>query len=326
MYKCLFCEREFKNVGAKVSHEAFCELNPDFQPPSKFVCEFCGKEFVGKSGINNHTKFCRDNPNRATRKEYTVTKVDNVSNICQYCGKLCKNSNSHIQHELRCKENPNRLPINDFSKMYQSYPDEVKKKMNWNKGETKETNNSVLSYAQKLTGKPSGTRGKTFKKTQIAKDRQSETRRKRIAEGKITPVTCHRYTNSYIRYQDGTTKFLRSSYELIVAMFLDICGIEFVYETVGAPYYDTNGKLHSFLGDFCVGNTVLEIKGDYDSEKLEQEAAAFSAIGYELRVIYEEEVFYIRDLLQELFDVKTLLKEVKDQSKNKNYYIYELSF
>ena len=326
MYKCLFCEREFKNAGAKVSHETFCKSNPDLQPLPKFVCEFCGKEFAGKSGINNHTKFCKCNPNRATRKEYTVTKVDNVSKICQYCGRICKNSNSHIQHELRCKENPNRLPINDFSTMYKSYSDEVKKRMNWNKGETKETNSSVLSYAQKLTGRPGPMLGKTFTQPQAARDQQSETRRKRIAEGKITPVTCHRYTNSYIKYQDGTTKFLRSSYELIVAMFLDICGIEFVYETVRAPYYDADGKLHSFLGDFCIGNTVLEIKGDYDSSKIEQEAMAFNSIGYELRVIYEEEVFYIRDLLQDLFDIKTLLREVKDQSKNKNYYVYELSF
>lgn len=109
-------------------------------------------------------------------------------------------------------------------------------------------------------------------------------------------------------------------------MFLDICGIEFVYETIRAPYYDTDGKLHSFLGDFCVGNIVLEIKGNYDSAKLEQEAIAFNNVGYELRVIHEEEVLHIRDLLQELFDIKTLLKEVKKQSKNKNYYIYELSF
>lgn len=326
MYKCLFCEREFKNAGGKVSHEAFCKLNPNFQPPSKFVCEFCGKEFVGRSGINNHTRFCKNNPNRATRKEYTVTNVDNVSKICQYCGKVCKNSNSHIQHELRCKENPDRLPVNDFSKMYQSYSEEVKKRINWNKGETKETNSSVLAYAQKLTGRPGPMLGKTFTHSQSTIDKLSETRRNRIAEGKITPVTCHRYTNSYIRYKDGTTKFLRSSYELIVAMFLDICGVEFVYETIRAPYYDADGKLHSFLGDFCVGKIVLEIKGSYDSAKLEHETTAFNNIGYELRVIYEEEVLHIRDLLQELFDIKTLLNEVKEQSKNKNYYIYELSF
>lgn len=325
MYKCLFCEREFKNVGAKASHETSCKSNPDFKAPDKFVCEFCGKEFVGKSGINNHTKFCKDNPNRATRKEYT-TKTGNVSTICQYCGKVCKNSNSHIQHELRCKQNPMRLPVNDFSAMYQSYSEDVKKRMNWNKGETKETNSSVLAYAQKLAGRPGPMLGKTFKRPQSANDKQSETRRNRIAEGKITPVTCHRYTNCYIKYQDGSTKFLRSSYELIVAMFLDICGVEFVYETIRAPYYDADGELHSFLGDFCVGNTVLEIKGDYDPAKLEQETKAFNAIGYELRIIHEEEVFYIRDLLQELFDIRALLKKVKDQSKNKNYYIYELSF
>lgn len=297
---------------------------------STSICEFCGKEFVGQSGINNHRKFCKYNPNRSTRKEYTYThtrvNLDTDADNCQYCGKLCKNHNSLTQHELRCSKNPNRIPINNFSELYKSYSEEVKQRMKWNAGETKETNPSVRAYAEKLAGRPGTMLGKTFKRPQSANEKQSETRRLRIAEGTITPVTCHRYTNSYIRYQDGTTKFLRSSYELIVAMFLDICGIEFVYETVRAPYHNADGKLHSFLGDFCVGNIVLEIKGDFDSAKLEQEAAAFSAIGYELRVIYEEEVFYIRDLLQELFDVNMLLKEVKDRSKNKNYYIYELSF
>lgn len=326
MYECSFCKREFKNAGAKASHELFCKLNPDVQPLEKFICEFCGKEFVGKSGINNHTKFCKNNPDKATRKKHVSTTDNNVSKICNYCGKVCKNTNSYKQHQLRCKNNPDRIPINDFSNMYKNYSDDVKKRMVWNKGETKETNESVLSYATKLEGRPGNMLGKTFKQPLKARIHQSETRRKRIAEGSITPVTCHRYTNSYIKFQDNTTKFLRSSYELIVAIFLDMCGVEFNYENIRAPYYDDNGKLHSFIGDFCVGNTVLEIKGDFNPEKLSRQEEAFKNIGYNLRVVHEEEVFYIKDLLQNVFDVKSLLKDVKLKSKSKNYYVYELSF
>jgi len=330
MYNCPFCARNFKNNGGLVSHLLFCKLNPDVKQPMLFICKFCGKQFIGKSGITNHTKFCNMNPDKQTRKPYertkTVSNEDSHEYICKYCKKLCKNTNSLTQHEIRCKYNPDRLPINDFSSMYQKYPQEIKNKMNWNKGETKETNPSVRLYAEKLAGRKGTMLGKTYTRPKDANTKQSETRRFRILEGKITPVTSHRYINSYIEFQDGRKKFLRSSYELIIAIFLDHCGIPFEYETIRAPYYDESNNLHSFISDFSIKNLILEIKGVYDDTKLTQETIAFEKIGYTLQVVYEKDVFRIRDYLQKTFDIKKLLKQVRQQSRTGNYYVYKLSF
>ena len=293
-----------------------------------FECPYCGRTFTSKSGATNHINHCSNNPNRIVRKEYKKSSESSYNMVqslyCKYCGKECHSLNSLTQHELRCSCNPSHICINNFSELYSSYSEETKKRMNWNKGLTKETHPSVMSYALKLRGRKGNMLGKTFVKTEESKRKQSETRRKRIAEGLITPVTCHRFTNAYIEFTDGRQKFLRSSYELIVAIFLDVCNETFDYEAVRAPYYDSKGNMHSFIGDFNIRNVVLEIKGFYDEEKLKEEAAAFKAIGYDLRVVYESEVMYIKSLLSQVMDIDKLLREVKQASKEKNYFVYKL--
>lgn len=59
--------------------------------------------------------------------------------ICKYCGKICKNKNSLRCHERQCPENKNRR--------YISY---TKGKPAWNRGLTKENNESVRKQANTL--------------------------------------------------------------------------------------------------------------------------------------------------------------------------------
>lgn len=58
--------------------------------------------------------------------------------ICKYCGKICKNKNSLAQHEIRCTKNSNRL---------QKIGPE-KGCITWNKGLTKETNDSIKKQSE----------------------------------------------------------------------------------------------------------------------------------------------------------------------------------
>lgn len=59
--------------------------------------------------------------------------------ICKYCGKICKNKNSLRNHERMCPKNENRK--------YISY---TKGKPAWNRGLTKENNESIRKQANTL--------------------------------------------------------------------------------------------------------------------------------------------------------------------------------
>lgn len=63
--------------------------------------------------------------------------------ICKYCGKECKNLNSLRNHERLCKSNPNRQE-SSFVK-YNKTKGDV-----WNKGLTKETNDSLRRAGEAL--------------------------------------------------------------------------------------------------------------------------------------------------------------------------------
>lgn len=63
--------------------------------------------------------------------------------ICKYCGKECKNANSLRNHERLCKSNPNRQE-SPFVK-YNKTKGDV-----WNKGLTKETNDSLRRAGETL--------------------------------------------------------------------------------------------------------------------------------------------------------------------------------
>ena len=70
--------------------------------------------------------------------------MENLFNyICKYCGKECKNANSLRNHERLCKSNPNRQE-SSFVK-YNKTKGDV-----WNKGLTKETNDSLRRAGEKL--------------------------------------------------------------------------------------------------------------------------------------------------------------------------------
>ena len=63
-----------------------------------------------------------------------------ISYNCKFCGKTCKNANSHRNHERLCPKNSDRV-----------YVSHTKGKEPWNKGKSKETDDTLRVKGEKLS-------------------------------------------------------------------------------------------------------------------------------------------------------------------------------
>lgn len=99
----------------------------------------------------------------------------NVAHFINGSGKFmcCKSSNSCPENR---KKNSKGLKNcgRDYSQTYKNIPEESKKRMNWSKGLTKETNKSLLAASLKMKGKPGTFTGR--KHTKEAKEKLSKFR------------------------------------------------------------------------------------------------------------------------------------------------------
>lgn len=104
------------------------------------ACPTCGQE-ISRSNYQRHLDRHKNHPETFKPSKWAINH-EGLS--CQFCGKECKNKNSLCNHERMCKQNPNHdvCYIDQYNK--DGHPA-------WNKGLTKETNQSVLSYALKNT-------------------------------------------------------------------------------------------------------------------------------------------------------------------------------
>lgn len=167
--------------------------------------------------------------------------------ICQHCRSQRKSRNSLLAHEVTCPSNPVR-----------KYKNGMTGKTAWNKGLTKETNESVAASANKLKGRPG--RPKTLEEKQhlskIAK---------KNGLGGYRP-----HPNKGIRYKDI---WFDSSWEVAVAKSLDEHNIKWVRPKSGFVWNDNNNKYYPdfYLPDYDV---YLDPKNPYlmkkDQEKISE--------------------------------------------------------
>lgn len=180
-----------------------------------FKCKYCGKEFEKSSQLGGHIIWCKKNPNRSRKSNFNNKKYKNgirPQNVirydlfCQYCGKQCKNLNSLRQHEIRCKENPNAYinsKGNTIGGGFKEYNNRIKNgEINvWNKGLTKETNDSLRRAAETLKrhlekfGAPN--KGKTLSDEQKKKISISRTKFLKENPDKIPYLLNHSSKISY---------------------------------------------------------------------------------------------------------------------------------
>jgi hypothetical protein len=187
--------------------------------------------------------------------------------LCKFCDKECKSPNSHRNHERTCPKNPNRQITFGMLGKTGGTP--------WNKGQTKETNESVKQGAEKF--------------------------RQRIDEGSYIPHKTHHTDEMksylaekmYERYESGweptcgrCKKYdyespvagkikVDGTWELKVAKHLDALGIVWQRNKKRFPYVRPDGKQATYQPDFYVDewNSFIEVKGyetDLDKAKWSQ--------------------------------------------------------
>lgn len=250
---------------------------------------------------------------------------------CSFCGKECHSRNSLKQHECRCKENPDRRAYNQLAN-YSTCSF---------KGQTKETNPIIAKFSTTLqegyaTGrlvawakdKPGTFLGKHHRedsKEQIGKH-VSISRKKGYACGRIVPAEgVGRGKYSYI-ITSSRKYMLRSTYEFIFAVYLlQVLKIEFELEAIRVPAVRDNDYASTFLSDFNIGNTVIEVKG-IASGKDYYIKESFEAAGYTFVELFQDSIEKIKTkLVENNINIDNLLEKVIDGHNSKNYFTYDIS-
>lgn len=250
---------------------------------------------------------------------------------CKYCGKECHNLNSLRQHEIRCKSNPERKAFNSLANYSH----------NNFKGQTKETNEVIAKQAAKLKqlyddgiltspskGKPGTFLGRKHSEEskRLIGEHVSKSRKEGYACGRIIPAEgVGRGKYSYIL--TPTHKYmLRSTYEFIFALYLiHIEKVTFEMEAIKVPAIRLNSYAETFLSDFSVGNTVVEIKG-IPSGKDYYIRESFEAAGYDFVELFEDSINNLKlKLIEANIDIDGLLKQVVEGHNSKEYFVYDIS-
>lgn len=183
---------------------------------------------------------------------------------CKYCGKECQSKNSLIQHEIRCTKNPNRINCDNSTNNLAEYTKKLRE------GLISKNNTNQYTKAKNLgLSKPEmsiETREK-LSRAMLGKNHTAETKDK-ISKSMQRAVREHPESYSAsnvngrvkkIKYKDI---YLDSSWEVIVAKYLDSLNIIWEKPTIGFNYiYDNNP--HIYYPDFYLPqyDRYIEVKG-----------------------------------------------------------------
>jgi hypothetical protein len=181
---------------------------------------------------------------------------------CKYCNKLCKNRNSLVNHERLCKSNPNRQLSN-----YIGY--------NTKRKELSIPGSNHYTKAKKL-GLPIPTMSEdTKKKLSIASTgRRYSDEHKKKHSIRMKQVVVENYNSYSANNVSGRTPiieyngfYLKGSWELSVAKYLDKLGIKWTNKLDGISY-EWNNSTHLYFPDFYLTeyDMYIEVKG-YERER-----------------------------------------------------------
>ena len=180
---------------------------------------------------------------------------------CKYCGKTCKNKNSLAQHEIRCASNPNKKV---FKSNFIKYHNDIK-----NGVKVKQYTNQYVKAKMLGLPKPEMT---TKTKEKIAavwlgRNHSEETKQKISASMKrVVKERPESYSasnvNGRVKKVEYNGQIFDSSWEVIVAKFLDDNGYIWYKPTTGFEYFWEN-DIHLYYPDFYIPSLDLyiEVKG-----------------------------------------------------------------
>lgn len=270
-----------------------------------YICKYCGKEFENSFVMRGHIPHCKKNPKYEENKikcnnfkqynnKIKKPSLTGQKKKCQYCGKECgiyglKN------HEKYCEQNTNRVkyPIEKHLK-------DSKCHTAWNKGLTAETDerikNGIITLKKYYETHDGSWKGR--KHTDEEKNKISKSIREAI---KNNPES---YSSSNvngrvkrINYNENIT--LDSSWEFIVAKYLDTNNIKWERPQTGIQYFWENGY-HTYFPDFYLPeyNIFIEVKG-YERER---DKAKYKSLN-NLILIKQKDVKMIEENKYDIFKI-----------------------
>ena len=249
---------------------------------------------------------------------------------CKFCNKECKNLNSLRQHEVRCKLNPDRKAFNNLGNY----------STNCRKGQTKETNADIAKQSATLKrrydegtltpspkGKPGNFLGRRHSEEskRLIGEHVSISRKQGYASGRITPAKgVGRGKYSYI-ITPSKTYMLRSTYEFVFALYLLLIEkVDFELEAIKVPAIRENIYGNTFLSDFSIDDTIIEIKG-IPSGKDYYIKESFEAAGYKFIELFEDSISRLKVKLTDSgIDIDSLLNKIVDGHNSGDYFKYQI--
>ncbi len=225
-----------------------------------YKCSFCDKECKNANSLRCHERLCSHNP-QYTREQF----------VCKFCGRVSNSKNGNTKHENVCIKNPHRN---------ETPPP-------WNKGLTKETNEIVRAYANKISARiASGEAiGAVGRRGQANISCRPEVRAKVSAK---MLGNCNNDPNKTGKGKKGWYKgfFCSSTYELAFVIYcldhnIDIKRFEGYYN------YEFAGKTRKYFPDFIINDCIYEIKGYYTEQVT---AKTLAVQDRPIKVLYREDL------------------------------------
>lgn len=296
MYKCKYCNKEYKDKGNLRKHEKYVHEESAYTE----ICPYCNKKLTS-GGISLHVRRCRKNPDRIPTsyelKYEEHKRQELVPGNCSYCGKYCHNQNSLRNHQRLCKMNPNRQSTIMESVEWQN---EMRSRIDysnpWNKGLTAVTDERVKHIAFSVKkGIQKSMKEHPERFTGRARTEAAEKqRRQKISFSIKQNPTCGGKRHGSGRGKKGWYKgfFCDSTYELVYVIYNLDNNIEF--KRCSRVYtYTYKGKQHKYYPDFELADgTLVETKG-YHSDIVDAKTA--SVTDRSIIVLYEKDLSYAFD-------------------------------
>lgn len=185
--------------------------------------------------------------------------------------------------------------------------------------------------SEKMKGDKNSFKKVDASRIETIREKQSESMKKTIFEGKFTPKSCNYKNQRPILYKlNGNERIARSLWELM----FQIEHPELSYEKLRIKYFDTEKSMNRiYIPDFHdeENSTVIEIRPKAYKHLLKDKELGVIESGYKYKIIdenyfYDKGIKYLENMekiLYELLDEKTLnliLKRINNLKRNIKRY------
>ena len=213
---------------------------------TKVKCELCGQE-VSKSNITKHMRRHQEHPESF---EIPTYKLNHEGLECQYCGKVCKNRNSLCNHERLCPHNPDRQFVEGKTVIIEGFNN--KGRAAWNKGLTKDTNESIKRRSEILTDKYA--RGELV--GSFKGKHHSEESKKKISDSMVSYLTANPDKVPYVLNHSSKESYPETYFKEL-------------FNKQHIPY-TYHYKINRYELDFAIVDLKLDIEIDGDQHYLDK--------------------------------------------------------